>query len=503
MDRIRRRGGFVVCLAMVLIGGLALAGPAGATNPPSISALSVARGPAAGGNEVVITGSAFTGATNVRFGPTAQATINFVSDTEIRATAPAGTAGVLVNVRVDGPGGTSATSNNTLYYYVDPPEITASSPKAGPTGATTTVTLTGVGFNGATEIRFGLTSGYVSVVAPNYTVDSDTQITVTAPAHAEDSGEIQVVEGGAISTKTTAGVYGWTDAVPTYTGVSGGVGLVFVGDSITNQASTALHTEFDGTYAVSVKGRSGYRVAEMQPYATDYADGPTGGGIPQRAVINLGTNDTLQSNAGSSPTIDIAASAGQLETLIDTFQPATSCIVAVTVNTMAGLGDPDTATVINDRVADLAAASGGRIQIADWNAAIVAHQAEPHDSNWHAWTSDTIHPDATYGRPALISLIHDALDNCAPNTPVITSLTPTAGPHAGGTTVTITGTGFTGATNIRFGPSTPAASITALSDTQAVVVTPAYGAGVLVNVRVDNPTATSATHSNTVYYFQP
>ena len=55
--------------------------------------------------------------------------------------------------------------------------------------------------------------------------------------------------------------------------------------------------------------------------------------------------------------------------------------------------------------------------------------------------------------------------------PVITSIEPSSGPVAGGTTVTITGRNFTGATAVHFGAN-PAASFTADSDTQITAVSP-------------------------------
>ncbi|WP_239696736.1 MULTISPECIES: IPT/TIG domain-containing protein, partial [unclassified Streptomyces] len=42
--------------------------------------------------------------------------------------------------------------------------------------------------------------------------------------------------------------------------------------------------------------------------------------------------------------------------------------------------------------------------------------------------------------------------------PVLSSVSPVSGPSAGGTTVTLTGTGFTGATAVRFG-ATPASFV--------------------------------------------
>jgi hypothetical protein len=55
--------------------------------------------------------------------------------------------------------------------------------------------------------------------------------------------------------------------------------------------------------------------------------------------------------------------------------------------------------------------------------------------------------------------------------PFITNIQPDSGPAAGGTTVTITGRNFTGATAVRFG-ATNAASFTVDSDTQITAVSP-------------------------------
>ena len=77
-------------------------------------------------------------------------------------------------------------------------------------------------------------------------------------------------------------------------------------------------------------------------------------------------------------------------------------------------------------------------------------------------------------------------------TPVVTGISPAAGLATGGTTVTITGTGFTGATAVDFG-STKATSFTVVSDTEITAISPA-GTGV-VDVTVVTPGGTSATSS--------
>lgn len=72
--------------------------------------------------------------------------------------------------------------------------------------------------------------------------------------------------------------------------------------------------------------------------------------------------------------------------------------------------------------------------------------------------------------------------------PVITSITPASGPTAGGTTVTIVGTGLDTATSVAFG-ATPAADFAALSATLLVAISPA-GSGA-VDVTVTNGDGTS------------
>ena len=74
--------------------------------------------------------------------------------------------------------------------------------------------------------------------------------------------------------------------------------------------------------------------------------------------------------------------------------------------------------------------------------------------------------------------------------PAVTSLSRSAGPAAGGTTVVLTGTSFTAATAVRFG-TTAAASFTVDSPTQITAVSPAGAAGT-VDLSVTTAGGTSA-----------
>jgi hypothetical protein len=75
-------------------------------------------------------------------------------------------------------------------------------------------------------------------------------------------------------------------------------------------------------------------------------------------------------------------------------------------------------------------------------------------------------------------------------TPVVSSLDPTSGPAAGGTTVRIFGAGFSGASAVHFG-STPATSYTVVGAGEIDAVAPA-GSGT-VDVTVTGPNGTSAS----------
>ena len=79
-------------------------------------------------------------------------------------------------------------------------------------------------------------------------------------------------------------------------------------------------------------------------------------------------------------------------------------------------------------------------------------------------------------------------------TPTITAISPTSGSIAGGTSVVITGTNFTGATAVNFG-SANATSFEVNSDTRIIAVSPAGSTGA-ANVTVTTAGGTSATSTS-------
>src|SRR5207253_569025 len=106
-----------------------------------------------------------------------------ISDNVISATAPTGGG---QDVTVTTPGGTSQAWPGDRFWSqaIGVPIITQISPAAGSTSGGTTVIITGQAFNGATSVNFGITP------ATSYTVNSTTQITAVAPAHA--AGQVDI-----------------------------------------------------------------------------------------------------------------------------------------------------------------------------------------------------------------------------------------------------------------------------------------------------------------------
>jgi hypothetical protein len=131
------------------------------------------------------------------FGGNAASNVTVLSDSQITADAPAGSAGT-VDVTVTTVGGTSATSSSDQYTYVAAPVVTGVSPSSGSTDGGTTVTISGSGFAGASSVMFGTNSATV------FTVVSDTQITADSPARSAGTVDVTVTTLGGTSATSSA-----------------------------------------------------------------------------------------------------------------------------------------------------------------------------------------------------------------------------------------------------------------------------------------------------------
>src|SRR4029450_9090472 len=118
------------------------------------------------GDLVTISGTDFTGASDVSFNGTS-ALFNVDLDTQITATVPGGaTTGTISVTNVDG---TATSSTSFTVLPTPPPSVTSFSPHHGPVGAK--VVITGTDFDHVTAVDFDGTSALFAA--------SSTQITTT------------------------------------------------------------------------------------------------------------------------------------------------------------------------------------------------------------------------------------------------------------------------------------------------------------------------------------
>lgn len=176
--------------------------------------------------------------------------------------------------------------------------------------------------------------------------------------------------------------------------------VAIVGDSITVDSEKAFHAALDDQYRLRVRGRGGYRIEEMEPYAIELAVED-----PEQVIINLGTNDVLQNGA-----IDKSVTA--LNRMIKDFSKV-ACFFVVNLNEgMRRDSDPDVAgraEVFNLELNRIAESSN--LKVIDWNGAIEADQAAGSPNG--ELLTDTIHPSPA-GQAVLAKLYKDALASCRP-----------------------------------------------------------------------------------------
>ncbi|MBV9292184.1 MAG: IPT/TIG domain-containing protein, partial [Frankiales bacterium] len=414
---------------------------------PSVTGVSPSAGPTAGGTVVTITGSNFVNGATVSFGGSAGTGVIVNSGTSITATSPAGSG--TVDVTVTTPGGTSATSNGDQFTYDAQPAVSGVSPNAGPTAGGTVVTITGSNFTADATVKFGGTlSGSVAF-------NSSTQLTATAPA---GSGTVHVTVSNPGGTSGTSSADQFTyNGVPTVTGVSpsagptaGGTVVTITGTNFVNGATVS----FGGSPGTSVIVNSATCLSAPSPAGsgTVHVTVTTPGGTSATSGADQFTYDALPTVTGVSPNAGPTAG-GTVVTIT-----GTNFLNGATVSFG---GSPGTSVTVNSGTSITATSPAG---------------------------SGTVHvtvttPGGTSATSGADQFTYDVL-------PTVTGVSPSAGPTAGGTPVTITGTGFVNGATVSFGGSA-ATGVTVNSATSISATSPA-GSGT-VHVRVTTPGGTSAT----------
>ena len=152
---------------------------------PTVTSIDTNTGTTAGGTTVNISGSDFTGATQVTFGGVQSAFV-VNDDGSITATSPIQTTGTFDILIVNPWGSSSAVSADEFTYTAatDLPTVTSLSVSSGPTGGGTAVTITGTHFDTTSSVTFG------SMTAVSWVVNSATSLTVVSPYQAASTVDI-------------------------------------------------------------------------------------------------------------------------------------------------------------------------------------------------------------------------------------------------------------------------------------------------------------------------
>jgi hypothetical protein len=166
---------------------------------PSVTKVDPDAGPSAGGNTVTVVGTGFTFDARVEFGSVLSSSVSFVSRTELRAVAPAGSVGRL-DVRVSNPAGWSSTSSADWYTY-GAPSVTKVDPDAGPSAGGNTVTVVGTGFTSDSRVEFG------SVLSSSVTFVSRTELKAVAPGGSAGTLNLRVSNPAGWSPTSSADQY--------------------------------------------------------------------------------------------------------------------------------------------------------------------------------------------------------------------------------------------------------------------------------------------------------
>ena len=271
-------------------------------------------------NSVTITGTNFTGATLVKFGPSAAASFSVVSNTSITAIVPTGASTGTISVTT--PGGT-ATSSATFILTKPTPSISSFTPATG--GPGTSITITGSNLldtSGAT----------VNGANAPFVVLSATSVIVGVPAGvAAGSGKI-ILSSSVLANATSATNFKTSTSLvlPTvskYSVTSGSVGTPV---TLTGQNfAGALSVTFNNVSAkFTVQSATTILTAVPANATTGVITVTSAGGVSTFAtsfrVSGIALNSTISS---SSPTY--GASVGGTVTLVGTNLAGVS---AITVN---------------------------------------------------------------------------------------------------------------------------------------------------------------------------
>ena len=342
--------------------------------------------------------------------------------------------------------GTSATGASDQFTYNAAPTVTTVNPTSGPQAGGTSVTVTGTGFvTGATTVDFGSTAGT--------TVD----VTSSDQPHGQLTGGDRHGQRHRVDHQWW-GVHAADQRLhlqrpadghrinPTSGPQAGGTSVTVTGTGFVTGSTTV---EFGSTAGTSVDVTSPTNLT---------VDSPAGTGMVSVTVITT-------AGGASTPLANAYTYTGP--PTVTAVNPTNGPQTGGTSVTVTGTGFVTGATTV-----DFGSTAGTSVDVTSGTSLTVNSPAGTGTVDVTVTTSS-----GTSATGASDKFTYNAA-------PTVTAVNPTSGPQAGGTSVTVTGTGFvTGSTTVDFG-STAGTSVDVTSATNLTVNSPS-GTGT-VDVTVDH-----------------
>ncbi len=346
----------------------------------------------------------------------------------------------------------------------DHPDVGTVTPSTGSTAGGTAVTIKGVHLGGAAAVTFG------GVAAASFSVLSATEIDAVAPAHDPGPADVRVTTAKGQSAAVNGDLFNYQGAqsssLPAVTEVYPEAGSTAGGDLVTLEGSG-----FTGATAVAFGGVA----AEFQVLSdsTIWVHSP----VHAAGTVNVRVTDP----AGQSSVV----TADKYTYVAPPTPPKVTKVAPASGSTAGGTSVTITGAGFSGGV-DVT--FGG---VDATNVVVKSDTSLTATSPAHAAGVVNVRVAGPTGRSAVVTADHFTYSKTVPT---VTKVSPASGSTAGGTAVTITGTGFTAGASVDFGSGHAATSVTYLSATKLTAVSPPHAAtSGYVNVTVTTVGGTSAS----------
>lgn len=481
---------------------------------PTVTAIGPSSGSSSGGTNVQITGTGFTGATAVKFGVVNAASFTVSSDTLILAVAPAGATNAVLDITVTTPGGTSATSAADRFTYLGASTAIckANGFLGGPLGTMQTqamqIDLTdaqvltpcdpnNIGMYASSNDAAGAVNSQTYQVP--YTIPTSQ---VSGPNYGTWAVGVAIINNVGYDyiyyTPTSNPGFAYSDTVTYWT------------TDVNGSPISMVFTANVGTYGVSPTPT----ITAVSPSA-----GPASGGT---SVTLTGTNFTGATAVRFGATAATSYTVISATQIVATAPAGVAGTVDVTVTNTAGPSTTSAADhftyIAAPTVTAVTPGSGpvvGGINVVingtNFTGATAVQFGATAATGFSVNSATQIVATAPAGSAGTVDVRVTTPGGSSASSaadqftflpaPTVSGIAPSSGPVAGGNSVTITGTNFTGATSVIIG-GTVAPSFTVLSSTSISASTPAHAAGA-VSVLVTTPGGTNAGNSLYTYVSPP